>query len=223
MIYARFAIYDLPFDGPLASFGAKWLGWDAQRGRKSQQFDLKGLGEVTKTASKYGFHGTLKPPFRLAENMTQSALENAVEQLAKTMEPVQCAGLRLATIGRFLALRPDGDTTALGQLAKACVVALDPFRAAPSPAELSRRRATGLSPRQERLLGQYGYPYVLEEFRFHLTLTGPLPKEDQQYWFDIAQQELGILPRPYQIRTIAFCGQRADGKFELIRRYPLGQ
>ena len=33
---------------------------------------------------------------------------------------------------------------------------------------------SGLTDRQEALLTQWGYPYVMEEFRFHITLTGAL-------------------------------------------------
>ncbi len=31
-----------------------------------------------------------------------------------------------------------------------------------------------MSARQQDYLHRYGYPYVREEFRFHMTLTGPL-------------------------------------------------
>ena len=40
-----------------------------------------------------------------------------------------------------------------------------------SYAELARRNPASLTPRQRELLKTWGYPYVLDEFRFHLTLT----------------------------------------------------
>ena len=35
-------------------------------------------------------------------------------------------------------------------------------------------RQNQLDANQERLLSTWGYPYVLDEFRFHMTLTGPI-------------------------------------------------
>lgn len=98
---------------------------------------------------------------------------------------------------------------------------LDAFRAPAAEAELERRRKAGLSPRQDALLAQWGYPYVMEEFRFHMTLTGRLPKDRIDGWADIAQRHLPALPTPFVIDQIALCGERADGRFELIHRYTL--
>jgi Protein of unknown function (DUF1045) len=80
--------------------------------------------------------------------------------------------LRVTRIGRFLALTSARQEPALTALAGTCVRALDHLRAPPSPDELAKRRAAGLSARQETLLAQWGYPYVMEEFRFHITLSG---------------------------------------------------
>ena len=85
--------------------------------------------------------------------------------------------LQVSRIGRFLALTPSRESAGIGQLAATCVGALDHLRAPPSAAELAKRRSAGLSARQEALLGRFGYPYVLEEFRFHITLTGPADSE----------------------------------------------
>ena len=59
MSYARYAIYFVPSEGPLATFGATWLGWDVVAGRDVPQFDLAGLRDITVKPRKYGFHGTL--------------------------------------------------------------------------------------------------------------------------------------------------------------------
>lgn len=222
MSYARFAIYYVPPEGALADFGAAWLGWDIARGRAALQPDLSGLAGITETPRKYGFHGTLKPPFRLAGGAAPEDLERAVAQLAAELTPASCAGLELTALGRFLALMPHGDTGPLNALAAACVRGLDRFRAPLSADELARRRKARLSDRQDALLRQWGYPYVLEQFRFHLTLTGPLPKPEIAAWTATARQQLPDLPAPFTIDQIALCGERADGRFELVRRYALG-
>ena len=221
MSYARFAIYYVPPEGPLADFGAKWLGWDVVTGRKVPQFDVPGLHDITMTPRKYGFHGTLKPPFRLKEGQTPEALEAAVSDLAGVLSPAACDGLKLTQLGRFLALTPFGTLDGLQRIAEACVRDLDGFRAPAGEAELARRRKAGLSNRQEMLLAQWGYPYVFEEFRFHLTLSGGLPEGDAPGWMDTLQVHLPDLSAPFVMDQIALCGERQDGRFELIHRYTL--
>ena len=221
MSYSRFAIYYLPPDGALADFGAQWLGWDVVRGCETVQADVPGLHDITMTPRKYGFHGTLKPPFRLAEEATAEALTKAVATMAGSLHAPRCEGLSLTTLGGFLALTPRGDVSSLRALAAACVTRLDDFRAPASEAEMARRRAAGLTRRQETHLTDWGYPYVLDEFRFHMTLSGRLPPEDVMVWIDRAAAHLPPLPTPFVFDQIALCGERADGRFELIHRYTL--
>jgi putative phosphonate metabolism protein len=221
MSYTRFAIYYVPPDGPLAEFGATWLGWDVLTGREVVQFDLPGLHDITLTPRKYGFHGTLKPPFRLAEGETRAGLEGAAAALAARLAPAHCEGLQLSQLGAFLALTPHGDLGGLRRVAEACVRDLDAFRAPATEAELARRRKAGLTERQEALLTQWGYPYVFEEFRLHLTLSGRLSEEEAAAWATTTQAQLPSLPAPFALDQIALCGEREDGRFELLHRYTL--
>lgn len=219
--FQRFAIYYLPEDRALAAFGAAWLGWDVETGKACAQPAVEGIADVTATPRKYGFHGTLKPPFRLSAGTEPAALHDALAQFAQTTAPVRLEGLQLSRIGRFLALVPEGDAAALAKLAFACVRLFDPFRHPPDTAELDRRRAAGLTPRQDALLLKWGYPYVAEEFRFHLTLTGKLDPSAQEAALAALETGLPALPRPYPITSIALTGERADGHFEMIHRYAL--
>ena len=221
MSYARFAIYYLPPAGPLADFGAAWSGWDIARGCVTRQLDLPDLADVTAAPGKYGLHGTLKPPFRLAAGQTCEGLQAATAALAGQLEPVTCEGLELSVLDRFLALTPTGDPAALQRLTAACVRQLDRFRAPARPAELAKRRKVGLSARQDALLMRWGYPYVMEDFRFHLTLIGQVPKAGLAVWQTCLASHLPPLPRPFVLDQIALCGERADGRFELIDRYGL--
>jgi putative phosphonate metabolism protein len=221
MTYTRFAIYDAPIYDALASFGATWLGWDVRTGSATCQADVPDLDDITMTPRNYGFHGTLKPPFRLANGHTVDDLRASAADLAGRCATAQSGGLQLTTLGGFLALTPTGDLTALERLASACVRDLDSFRAPASDAELARRRSAGLSARQEALMLRWGYPYVLEEFRFHLTLSGRLPEADRAAWVDTARTHLPPMAERYEINSIALCGERPDGRFELIQRYAL--
>ncbi len=221
MTYSRFAIYYLPPAGALADFGATWLGWDVAQGCDALQPDVTGLDDITMTPRKYGFHGTLKPPFRLAGGTTQAGLQAAVADIAATCPATRCDGLALEALGGFLALTPTGDTSGLRHVADTCVQQLDHFRAPPSEAELTRRRHVGLTPRQETLLANWGYPYVMDEFRFHLTLSGHLDAAGSAHWTQVLKDCLPPLPAPFVVDAVALCGERQDGRFEMIQRYAL--
>lgn len=221
MSYTRFAIYYVPPKGALASFGAAWLGYDVATGRLVDQPDLPGLDDVTMTPRKYGFHGTLKPPFRLADGYGADDLARAVAAMAATCPPAQSGGLALHRLGGFLALTPQGDTSTIARVAATVVSAVDSFRAPATASELERRRKAALSARQDALLTRWGYPYVMEEFRFHLTLTGRLPAGPMDQWADHAAALLPDLSARFDLDSIALVGERADGYFELIQRYAL--
>lgn len=219
--FQRYAIYYLPDDPDLAAFGSSWLGWDVVGGTAVAQPDVAGIGRITETPRKYGFHGTLKPPFRLAESSSRVALERDVAALAARLAPVRLDGLRLAALGSFLALVPTGDTSALDRLAFACVQALDGHRRPPELAELARRRSGGLTERQDMLLRQWGYPYVAEEFRFHLTLSGKLAPDEVAPLTATLETRLPPLPAPFNVGSIALLGEAGDGMFRQIQRYAL--
>lgn len=221
MSYTRFAIYYVPPTGSLATFGASWLGWDTELGRRTVQFDIPGLDNITATPRKYGFHGTLKPPFRLAVGQSLARLKKATARVAQGLAPAVADSLELSVIGRFLGLTPTGDLSGLQHLAASVVRELDHFRAPPTDGELSLRRAAGLTERQDALLVQWGYPYVLDAFRFHLTLTGKLPADELSNWHSEAERLLPDMPAPFVLDQIALCGERHDGRFEVLHRYTL--
>lgn len=219
----RYAAYYLPDDAALAAFGAAWLGWDVERGVPVSPLDVNqiDLAAVTATPRKYGFHGTLKAPFRLAEGCTEDDLFDACATLAATQPPVQLSGLKVAALGHFLALIPDGDTTDLAALAARCVTQLDPLRAPLTEADLARRRKSPLTPRQDENLVAWGYPYIFEDFRFHLTLSGRLDPEALDAVKEVAEAHLPELPRPYTIRSISIVGEGSDGMFRKLKRFAL--
>jgi len=211
----------MPPAGALASFGARWLGWDAQAAIACRQPEVPGIATLTEAPRRYGFHGTLKPPFRLAEGMTEKGLRSALADLGASTAPAQAEGLSLTRLGRWFALVPTGDTSGIARVAAACVTALDDFRAPASDTELAKRRKAGMSQAQEAHLSRWGYPYVLDQFRFHLTLTGKAPSNDLDSIEGQIRAHLPELPQPFAIGDICLCGERADGRFELLHRYAL--
>ncbi len=224
--FRRFAIYYAPGKGALADFAADWLGWNPATGQARRHPAVAGLpcpvADITATPRKYGFHGTIKPPFRLADGSSRTALEQDLADLATTLAPARLDGLALHPLGRFLALTPEGCPRALTALAARVVRGLDAHRAPAPPDELARRRARGLGPAQEENLLRWGYPYVMEEFRFHMTLTGKLPRADLRAVEDALRPILiPLLPRPFMLDTLCLFGEDEAGRFHLLNRYAL--
>lgn len=223
--YRRYAIYAVP-EGALHARGSAWLGWDSVAARRVPHPDLDGLPDtaaaLTETPRKYGFHGTIKPPFRLAPGCDVAALHAAATALAGRSAPVILPDLEVRRLGGFVAIVPAQPVPALADLAATWVRDLDTFRAAPAPEELARRRKAGLTDRQEALLADWGYPYVFEEFRFHLTLSGKRKTGEA----DALAARLGahfadLLTRPLALDTLCLMGEGADGRFRLLHRYTL--
>ena len=222
----RFAVYYAPRQGAFAARTAAWLGWDAASGREVAQPDLPGLprpaADLTRDPRKYGFHGTIRAPFRLGKGVRPDDAVAAVGALAAQLAPVTCKGLRMVDLHGFLALIPEGCDDALQALAAAVVEGTNSLRAPLTEAEIARRRPDQLSPRQRELLDHWGYPYVMEEFRFHLTLTGSLPQDQRAPVMAALKDHLSpVLPHPFVIEDLCLFGEDADGRFHLLHRIPL--
>lgn len=219
--FRRYAIYYVPRPGEIAEAAAAWLGWDLAQGRAVPPPLLAGLpgplADLTAAARPYGFHGTLKAPFRLAPGQSARALNLATARLAERLAPVSLPRLRLAEPGGFLALIPEGDAKDLLGLGAEVVSQLDRFRAPLTAAEIARRRPDRLSPRQRDLLDTWGYPHVMEAFRFHLTLTGDLEADARAAVMRVLESWLlPILPAPFVIEDICLVGEDAAGRFHLL-------
>ncbi|UOA32524.1 hypothetical protein DSM110093_02324 [Sulfitobacter sp. DSM 110093] len=223
MKFDRYAIYYTP-QGSLAEAGAAWLGWDVAHGQAVAHPEVAALdvASLTETPRKYGLHATIKPPFVLAEGTSADGLLAEFEALCAQLAPVTLDGLSLTPLGRFLALTPKGDTAALNAMAAEVVRGLDAFRAPPSEADLARRRQANLTLAQEANLNKWGYPYVLDAFRFHITLTSKLPKADlPQVTAALAPYITTHLPQPFVLSSLTLVGQAEDGMFHEVHRAAL--
>ena len=223
--FKRYAVYVVP-EGAFYETGAAWLGWDSATGREAPHPDVSDLPApletLTETPRKYGFHGTIKPPFRLAEGTDRGGLEAALERLTQALAPAEVSGLGVRPHNGFVACVPERPIDALAEMAASVVKGLDGFRAPPDEAELARRRKSGLSAGQETNLQAWGYPHVLDEFRFHLTLSGKLPPPQAEALAGILAEHFApVLPRPFRVASLGFLGEAQNGRFHLIHRYPL--
>lgn len=232
--YQRYAVYYAPPDGSrLARLGAAWLGLDPVTGEAVAPSDLPSepLGALpqprealVRAARVYGFHGTLKAPFRLADGIDPETLDRAVAALAARQAPIAAPRLSVQSSLGFVALMPSRPDKALNALAAACVTELDPLRAPLRPAELEKRRRAGLDMVEEANLRAWGYPYVLERFRFHITLTGQLPRSEAAKVGALLHEIFDpALETRFTVDSICVFGDPGEGlPFRLLKRYPLG-
>lgn len=228
---ARYAIYYAPpRDSALAAFARAWLGRDAETGDPVPQPGVPGLTldrlwTLTADPRRYGFHGTLKPPFVLADGTTPAMLRDEIAAFAANRRSFAVPRLALRRIGRFIALTPEPCLAELGGLAADCVRAFDRFRRPPDADELGRRRAAGLSDRQEALLQRWGYPYVMEEFSFHLTLTGSVAEDGERALLlqalDGVTESVRATPVPVA-EIVLFVQADGESDFRIAERFHFG-
>ena len=215
--FRRYAVFFVP-TGALYDRAAEWLGWDSVAGMALPPPEPR----LVDRPRKYGFHATLKPPFRLAEGSREADLRDTLARIAAGTAPIDLPALTVTALGRFLALTPASPCPAVQRLAAQVVMDLDRFRATLRRDELARRRKSRLSPRQEDHLARWGYPFVLDQFRFHMTLTGPVPQgQVETLRQSLADHFADVLDRSERIADLALMGEDAEGFFHLLRRVPL--
>ncbi|VTU46723.1 putative phosphonate metabolism protein (plasmid) [Variovorax sp. SRS16] len=227
----RYAAYFAPaVDDAWWRAGSRWLGRDAAQRHALPQPPVPGLADavqarLTQAPRRYGWHATLKAPFRLAPGVDAGALRERMRALAAGFEPFTLPPLEVCRLDDFLALVPRPMNPAIDAIAAACVKGLQPLAAALPPAELARRRAAGLTPLEDALLLRWGYPFVLERFRFHLSLTGALGDTEPSITEALertASAWFGDMPA-CRFQSIALFAEAQPGAdFVLIEHFQLG-
>jgi putative phosphonate metabolism protein len=226
----RYAIYFAPpREHPLWHAGCALLGRDPETGELITQLGLADISSerfaiITDEARRYGWHGTLKPPFALAEGTDVAMLEAALTRFCASQAPFPMPKLMLADLKGFLAVVPQEPSEALESLAARCVSTFDAFRRPASEAELAKRRRSGLDAVEEANLISWGYPYVMERFRFHMTLTMRMAEEERAtVAAALAPLLTEALAAPLIVDAIALYGEASAGApFCLLRRYAFG-
>ncbi|MEM1306335.1 MAG: DUF1045 domain-containing protein [Pseudomonadota bacterium] len=224
----RYAVYFMPAAGSdLGAFGASVIGRDAETGaavrplpRLAETFET--WSAMTAAPRRYGFHATLKAPFRLTDGAREADVLAAATAFAETHHPIALPPLQVARLGRFLALTESAASSAVSDFAAAVVRAFDPLRAPLSAEDRAIRLAAPLSARQIELLDAWGYPHVLDQFRFHMTLTGPLPDADAARAKAVLTELFESVAQPDSIEALTIAKQSApDAHFLVLDRLPL--
>jgi hypothetical protein len=216
--FQRYAIYWTPQPGSgLAAFGEAWFG------PKRQTYGLEPelVKRAIKAPSRYGLHATLKAPFRLREGASEGDLQQALDAFCSKRRAPSGGALKLAQFQRYLGLVLDGKTAGIDWLADECVTHFDRFRAPFDQSDRDRRAHAILSAAEEAFLQNFGYPFVLSEFQFHLSLAGPLEKEELEAVAEALRPHLQrFMAEPLKIDGLSLLGERADGMFEIVSRHP---
>jgi putative phosphonate metabolism protein len=227
--FPRYAIYYAPIAGSeLDRFGARLIGYDAWTGKDIAFADgivetVADWRELTHDARKYGFHATLKAPFGLADDQDEDRLLAACATFAATPRVLPLIRPVVNAISGFIAVIPGDPSPELQQLAADCVRTFEPFRAPLTADDRARRRPERMTPRQVDYLDRWGYPYVMEEFRFHMTLTCRLDADRRTPILAMLRRrfdELG-LDRLTIDRIALFKQDDASSRFRIVESWPL--
>jgi putative phosphonate metabolism protein len=224
----RYAIYYAPAAGTvLDRFGARVLGYDAWTGQ-DVAFDeiveaVPDWRELTEDARKYGFHATLKAPFRPADDSGEDGLRTACAAFAANARHLPLIRPVVDAIGGFIAVIPGDPSPELQRFAADCVRSFEPFRAPTTPEDRIRRKPEHMTPRQVEYLDRWGYPYVMDEFRFHMTLTCRLDAVRRASILATLRERFAMLHlQQLAIDRIALFKQDdAGSRFRIVESWPL--
>jgi len=222
--FPRYAVYYAAAHGSLLDqFGARLLGYDAWIGA-SMPFPeglvekVSDWRELTHDPRKYGFHATLKAPMALANGKSEAELCDACAEFSDTARRIPLIAPVVSSISGFIAVIPGQRSSELERLAADCVDAFDRFRAPLTAEKRARRNPSRLTPRQCDYLDRWGYPYVMEEFRFHMTLTGRLDDARRDEVLPLLQERFSRLgvKRLAIDRITLFRQHNATTRFQII-------
>ncbi len=214
----RVAVYYAPApEDPLWAASCAWLGRDPERGVVCEQPPEQNIFAATCSPRRYGPHATLKPPMQLRGTYDEFAAD--VARLAASLDDFLLPQLHVVCLHNFLALCPVEPSAELNELAARCVTELDHHRL-PEDAAAQAKRAAGRPPRQLENLARWGYPLVLDDWQFHITLSNAgaadlLPRAAAFFAPALAQ--------PRQAKNLAiFCEDAPGTAFRLAARLPIG-
>jgi len=226
----RYAVYFSPDDASgLAGFGQRVLGLTADGDQVSASADdfpdRQLAADLSAAPAWYGFHATLKAPFALSDGAVESDLFNAVEHIARQQTSIVLTSLQVMRLSTFAALGFTTQPPAVGRLAAQCVEQLESFRAPLTDADLRKRNPDSLTDIQKSYLFRFGYPYVMDEFRFHMTLTGPMNFDGCDGYVDWLKTLYGrLVPEPPLLDRLAvFWQPDRETAFRRVAQFPFSR
>jgi hypothetical protein len=232
--YARYALYlTPPPDSDLWRFGCDVIGRDPMTSASREGFSLEGYPpdswrSMTSDARRYGFHVTLMAPFSLRLDLDPTDMFDSIAEFARKHSPFEAGELKVGVVKAghglaFVALKPEGALKELRSFEVRVVRGLDRLRAPFVETDREYRGSKRLTPRQAYYLHAWGYPYVLDEFDPHFTLTNASPDADRVARLLEWDFRLRVPSRALHVDALTLFGQREPGgEFRILHRFPLG-
>jgi 2'-5' RNA ligase len=229
----RYAVYLAPPpETALWRFGSAVVGRAAASGEAlfgfaPDGFDASTWRGVTTEPRRYGFHATIKAPFRLAVDASVSDLSAALAELARHSQPFAAGALGVSTLAlggasMFVALTLSAPSSDVARLEERVVRGLDPFRAALNDSERARRDPMPLTARQRETFEHWGYPYALADFRLHFTLTNAVDSADRIAETLAREFAERVADPQLLVDALVLFVQKPNGDFVIDQRFPLG-
>ncbi|MFP5076818.1 DUF1045 domain-containing protein [Rhizobium sp. YIM 134829] len=227
----RYAIcFTPPIHDPLSIAAAEWLGRNVYSDVLCEQPAVAGLSHQdlafhTAVPRRYGFHAAIKAPFALADGMSEGQLLNQLMRFTSDLSPFEMADVEIAWLGDFFGLAAARPCAEMAHLAASVVQAFDAFRAPLREEELERLDLDKLTAPQFSNLHRWGDPHVMDEFRFHMALSGPVPVAIRQRIEEGLRLQIGPhLGKPLDIRSLAlFVEPERGAPLRVHSQHPLGK
>jgi len=233
--YKRVAIYFLPKkNSSLENFGKNLLGRDINKKKKisltrrQKYFINRGftyfdeLKDYCEQPAKYGFHATLKAPFRLKRNVKTKNFYDVISHIAAQHSRFKIKGLKIAYSKKFTFITSRKPNKLLINLENDLVKHLDTFRAELNKTEIKKRIPDSLTFKQNKYLKEWGYPFVFDQFKFHMTLMNQNNnKLSNKQKLELEKLIYKISNNVIEFNEISLLGENKNGHFEEIKRFKL--
>lgn len=233
--YKRVAIYFLPKkNSSLENFGKNLLGRDINKKKKisltrrQKYFINRGftyfdeLKDYCEEPAKYGFHATLKAPFRLKRNVKTKNFYDVISHIAAQHSRFKIKGLKIVYSKKFTFITSRKPNKLLINLENDLVKHLDTFRAELNKTEIKKRIPDSLTFKQNKYLKEWGYPFVFDQFKFHMTLMNQNNnKLSNKQKLELEKLIYKISNNVIEFNEISLLGENKNGHFEEIKRFKL--
>ena len=233
--YKRVAIYFLPKkNSSLENFGKNLLGRDINKKKKisltrrQKYFINRGftyfdeLKDYCEQPAKYGFHATLKAPFRLKRNVKTKNFYDVISHIATQHSRFKIKGLKIVYSKKFTFITSRKPNKLLINLESDLVKHLDTFRAELNKTEIKKRIPDSLTFKQNKYLKEWGYPFVFDQFKFHMTLMNQNNnKLSNKQKLELEKLIYKISNNVIEFNEISLLGENKNGHFEEIKRFKL--
>lgn len=162
--------------------GALWFGYDASRNAYTKNTLVPGMPKehhdaAVTTARRSGFNIILTGPFQLTAGMPEELLKTTISLYCQSLSTLQTGPLSIIETAHKLSISAQEISPQVQKLADDIVLEFNAFRLPANPLPEDSPIRAALTPGQLKNLIEWGQPYIFEELKFQIPLTGRLPEK----------------------------------------------